>query len=136
MNRRELLVVVGGLATVGAGVVRRAAFAQPAPEPNIAAAPHAAWNARAEALKPVLQETRQAPVSLVHAQSDASQVLRYRMVVDAPASELSKRTLRKGDSFILDFGGHRTGFLAFDLQTSGREPDAPARLRLTFGEVP
>ena len=136
MNRRELLVVVGGLATVGAGLARRAAFAQPAPEPDMAAPPHAAWNARAEALKPVLRETRQAPVNLVRAESDPSQVLRYRMVVEAPASELAKRTLRKGDSFILDFGAHRTGFLAFDLQTSGREPDAPARLRLTFGEVP
>jgi hypothetical protein len=37
---------------------------------------------------------------------------------------------------ILDFGGHRTGNLSFLLQTEGREPDAPARLRFVFGEVP
>ncbi len=136
MNRRELLVVVGGLASLGPGLVRRAAFAQPAPPPSGAATPDADWNAKAEALKPVLQETRQLPVSIVRAEADASQVLRYRMVAEAPAAELAKRTLKKGESFILDFGGHRTGFLAFSLETSGREPDAPARLRFTFGEVP
>ena len=75
-------------------------------------------------------------MNIVRAEPDPSLVLRYRMAVDAPATELAKRTFKKGDSFILDFGGHRTGFFAFKLETSGREPDAPARLRLTFGEIP
>jgi alpha-L-rhamnosidase len=137
MNRRELLVVVGGLSALAAELIRRPLLAQAqAREPAIAAAPHAAWNAKAEALKPVLSETRQEPLNIVRAEPDPALVLRYRMAVDAPASELGRRTFRKGDSFILDFGGHRTGFFAFNLETSGREPDAPARLRLTFGEVP
>jgi alpha-L-rhamnosidase len=136
LNRREVLLVAGGLVT--ADLIARSARAQesPPPEPAIAATPDATWNARAEALKPVLHETRQEPLNIVRAEPDSSLVLRYRMAVDAPATELAKRTFKKGDSFILDFGGHRTGFLAFKLETSGREPDAPARLRLTFGEIP
>ncbi|HEX3140569.1 MAG TPA: hypothetical protein VHQ87_10975, partial [Rhizobacter sp.] len=49
---------------------------------------------------------------------------------------LATADLRAGSSFIVDFGGHRTGYLSFVLGTSGREPDAPVRLRFTFGEVP
>jgi hypothetical protein len=136
MNRREVLLVVGGV--IAAELVREPARAQESPprEPAIAGTPHAAWNAKAEALMPVLHETRQQPLNIVRAEPDPSRVLRYRMAVEAPASELAKRTFRKGDSFILDFGGHRTGFFAFKLETEVREPDAPARLRLTFGEIP
>jgi hypothetical protein len=138
MNRREVLLVVGGLTSLAGNLLRQSARAQESPprDPAIAAEPHPQWNAKAEALKPVLHETRQEPLNLVRAERDASRVLRYRMDVDAPAGELAKRTFKKGDSFILDFGGHRTGYFNFKLETSGREPDAPARLRLTFGEVP
>jgi alpha-L-rhamnosidase len=138
MNRREILLVVGGLSTLAGGLLRQTARAQapPPPDPAIAAPPHDTWNAKAEALKPVLHETRQEPLNIVRAERDDSRALRYRMDVDAPATALARRTFKKGDSFILDFGGHRTGFFNFKLETSGREPDAPARLRLTFGEVP
>lgn len=78
----------------------------------------------------------QAPISLVRAVPDAAQALRFRMEPEAPASALSSRVLRKGDSVIVDFGGHRTGYLSFRLDTQGRSPDSPARLRFVFGEVP
>ncbi|KAK0349251.1 hypothetical protein LTR94_033897, partial [Friedmanniomyces endolithicus] len=66
---------------------------------------------------------------------DPAQILRFRVEEDASITDFATRSFRKGDSFILDFGGHRTGHLSFDLETVGREPDAPARLKLTFGEV-
>ncbi|MFZ2987596.1 hypothetical protein [Ideonella sp.] len=96
--------------------------------------PH--WLALAEALTPALYETEQQPLRLVAAVADASHPLRYRMEDLGDVASLAQADLRAGDSFILDFGGHRTGYLSFLLGTSGREPDAPARLRLTFGEVP
>ncbi|MEO8064153.1 MAG: glycoside hydrolase [Pseudomonadota bacterium] len=132
MNRRELLLVVGASA-VGAAI---------SPTPAAAAAAAAAagddrtrWAAKAQALMPSLHETEQAPLQLVRATA-ADLPLRFRMDSDAPASELAKRVLHKGDSVVVDFGGHRTGYLSFRLETEGREPDAPARLRFTFGEVP
>jgi len=94
------------------------------------------WLEAAQALIPTLVTIPQAPVSLVHPVADDSLPLRYRMERDAPAAELENRLLKKGDSFILDFEGHRTGRLSFDLVGEGRGVDAPVRLRLTFGEVP
>jgi alpha-L-rhamnosidase len=127
MNRRELILVVGASA-VGAALPLTAVAA--------ATDDRARWAARAQSLTPALHETEQSPLNLVRALAAPELPLRFRMETEAPASELARRVLRKGDSFILDFGGHRTGFLSFHLATEGREPDAPVRLRFTFGEVP
>ena len=51
----------------------------------------------------------------------------------APASELEKKLFRRGDSVILDFGEHRTGYLSFRLIGEGVHVDAPTRLRLILG---
>jgi hypothetical protein len=136
MKRRHFLLAAGSLAGAGitlapgaAGQVRKLA-------PAIAGTPVAAWAAKAEALVPVLGRTVQRPRRLVRAVADPAAVLRFRMEPEAGADALEERVWRKGDSFILDFEGHRTGYLSFRLGTRGREPDAPARLRLVFGEVP
>ena len=94
------------------------------------------WLQIAESLKPALQETAQVPIHLVTPVADSSFYLRWRMDVSAPATALEQRLYRPGESFILDFGGHRTGYLSFDLIGVGENVDAPARLRFTFGEVP
>ena len=73
---------------------------------------------------------------LVRAVAAPEAPLRFRMETEAPASALAGRQLKRGDSVIVDFEGHRTGYLSFRLATEGREPDAPVRLRFTFGEVP
>ena len=138
MDRRELLLTIGGV-TLASMIMNSGETAEaqtPAMEPAIAGEPVAAFAAKAESFVPTLRESIQMPVALVRAVADASLVLRYRMEVEANAAVLATRSYRKGDSFIVDFGGHRTGYLAFDLQTEGREPDSPARLKLTFGEVP
>jgi alpha-L-rhamnosidase len=90
----------------------------------------------AEKLKPRLNETLQSPIAVVKPISDPARYLRWRMDVDAPGSDLPKRLLRKGDQFILDFVGHRTGHFGFRLVGGGPSVDAPVRLKVTFGEVP
>lgn len=138
MNRRELLIVAAG-AALPAVVTNSAVSAADSPgdttnptDPDTLAR----WKRQAEALMPRLVETEQLPVSLVRAVAAPDSPLRFRMEREAAAGDLAKREFRRGDSVIVDFEGHRTGFLSFHLATEGRDPDAPVRLRLTFGEVP
>ncbi len=141
LNRRSLLK-----STTGAAMLPLAsslapwlsAEAQTAPSPNIGStrAQRTRWVALAESLKPTLHETIQQPISIVHSIADPTLYLRWRMEPEAPGADLPKRLLHKGDTFILDFGGRRTGNFAFRLVGEGISVDAPARLRLTFGEVP
>jgi hypothetical protein len=136
MNRRELLLTIGGAALASpASVQAEAVAAQPLalPPPGDTLS---AWAAKAESLIPQLLETEQLPVRLVRAVAAPEAPLRFRMETEAPASALIGRQLKRGDSVIVDFEGHRTGYLSFRLATEGRAPDAPVRLRFTFGEVP
>jgi hypothetical protein len=94
------------------------------------------WVEIAESLKPVLHEEVQLPLTMVHPVADPSVYLRWRMDVVAPAASIEQRTFVPGEQFIVDFGHHRTGYLSFSISGVGRNVDAPARLRLTFGEVP
>ncbi len=134
MNRRELLITVGGAAAAGAlpGARLNAAESIDSTDPAMLAR----WTQKAESLTPELVETEQWPVSLVRAVPAPEAPLRFRMERESPAKDLSSRELKRGDSVIVDFEGHRTGFLSFHLATEGRDPDAPVRLRLVFGEVP
>jgi hypothetical protein len=99
------------------------------------APPNQTFLAKAEALKPTLTETIQHPIALVRTIADPTLPLGWRIETDAPIEALATRTYKRGDSFIVDFGGHRTGHLSFHLTGVGRGVDAPVRLRLTFGEV-
>ncbi|WP_129645430.1 alpha-L-rhamnosidase-related protein [Peristeroidobacter agariperforans] len=140
MNRRDVLFAMGGsctaLAGCGGGGGSSPTQAPEPPPPVDPGDPRAAWAATAQSLIPTLIETEQRPIDIVRAVADPSLPLRFRMEREATADLLNTYTFGKGESFILDFGGHRAGFLSFELQTVGRAPDAPARLRLTFGEVP
>src|SRR6188768_1870408 len=124
MNRRELLLTIGGAALAGSA----SAQAETAVAPALAPPPDKllkAWAAKAESLIPELLESVQWPVNLVRAVEAPGAPLRFRMETESPASALEKRELRRGDIVIVDFEGHRTGYLSFRLATEGREPDAP-----------
>jgi alpha-L-rhamnosidase len=136
MKRRDVLLLMGGSAVAAAALDLGEAEAQADHPRAKAGEPVKSWADKAEALMPRLTETEQRALSLVRAVAAPDAPLRFRMDVEAPAADLAKRVLKKGDSVIVDFGGHRTGHLSFRLETEGREPDAPARLRFTFGEVP
>lgn len=112
----------------------------------------------AEALKPELKRTRQAPLSLVTVEKDESQLLGWKTT---PAGSLEDMLpIGKGESVVIDFGassssplslcrllkvlnsafagGHRAGFFSFTVVAvqHGIEPaDAPARIRLVYGEI-
>ncbi|KAK4704386.1 hypothetical protein P7C70_g1820, partial [Phenoliferia sp. Uapishka_3] len=90
----------------------------------------------AEALKPVLKSTPSPPLRVITIERDESALLGWK-AVDAGSLE-DVKCLKPGESCILDFGGHRAGYFSFDLVDVpyGMEPaDAPARLKLVFGEV-
>jgi alpha-L-rhamnosidase len=91
---------------------------------------------KAEELKPVLQEWVETPSSVVEFKPDPKHFFGTKPVPSHTIEELSKLSYGKGDQFILDFKSHRVGYLSFQLGVDGVNVDAPARLRLTFGEVP
>ena len=125
MNRRDFLGAGAGLALA----------AQSAPAQSGGEATRR-WIALAESLKPKLHETVRKPATLVRPVADSAAFLKWRMESLGPAADLAGRSLKRGDSFILDFGSHITGHLAFSLSGEGPAVDSPVRLKLTFGEVP
>ncbi len=122
MNRRQFLAGAAALAT------NARAHGQPEERQRLVAA--------AEALKPKLQEVVRKPVRLVNPIVDTLQFLRWRMEDKGPAIDIERRALKRGDEFILDLGGHLTGYLRFRLVGEGAAVDSPVRLKLVFGEVP
>lgn len=96
----------------------------------------ARWISIAEDLTPSLKETEQSPIALVRMEKAEQHPLAYRAVREHAIEDLSQLQWSDGQSFILDFGEHRTGHLSFLLDWTGAGADAPARLRFVFGEVP
>jgi hypothetical protein len=76
------------------------------------------------------------PAGIVKMVADGTAFLRWRVEPVSPVDALSERLLRRGDAAIIDFGRHLTGHFSFSIAGEGRGVDAPARLKLTFGEVP
>ncbi|KAI9488489.1 bacterial alpha-L-rhamnosidase domain protein [Zychaea mexicana] len=90
----------------------------------------------AQALIPKLVYTDEEPLETVSFEPDDTVFLRHRRVAQDPMSVHEETWYSTGADFIVDFEGHRTGYLSFDLDAQGINVDSPARLRLTFGEVP
>jgi len=91
---------------------------------------------KAEQLKPSLNEFVQTPLALVSPVKDAAQALGWWIEEVGDADAIASRLLKKkGDTLIIDFGGHRAGHLSFDIENIGEAIGAPVRLRFTFGEV-
>jgi alpha-L-rhamnosidase len=91
---------------------------------------------KAEQLKPQLYETTVKPTALVEILEDESVIHGWSSAFKAPISTLAKQEFRKKDSFILDFGDHQVGYLKMHIRPAGSPPDAPLKLKLTFGEMP
>lgn len=88
---------------------------------------------KAEALVPELIRTPVSPVRLVEIVPAGED---YAAAEKAPATALADLPLGRGDRICLDFGDHRVGYLSFTLSPVSSPPDAPAFLRLKFGEIP
>ena len=141
MDRRKALGLGGSALVFGLFGSNGFAFASPhastsATGNGVEYAPQVdAFLAKAQACKPTLTETVQSPLGLVTPVVDTTRALGWRMDPAGSPEELESRVFHKGDMFIIDFGGHRTGHLSFDLLGVGRNVDVPARLRFVFGEV-
>ena len=141
MNRRDALRMAGSvLAMAGFGLAKTALAKADdnaaVSKPGIAyAPPNTTFLAKAEACKPALSETLQSPLGLIKPVANAAQPLGWDITPAGGVDLLEALVLNKGDSCIIDFGGHRTGHLSFDLLGVGHNVDAPARMRLVFGEV-
>lgn len=88
--------------------------------------------AKAQALTPTLIETDIAPARTVIVVPDGPDFAAKELAPGFAAS----RPLGRDDSLCLDFGNHCVGYLSFTLTPVGSPADAPAYLRLRFGEIP
>ncbi|GAA5987223.1 hypothetical protein JCM10908_001865 [Rhodotorula pacifica] len=92
----------------------------------------------AESLKPTLLETHIPVHQVIVVEHDESAILGWSKK-PAPVERLEELPLlSSGDQCILDVGEHITGYLQFGLAGLPHEvepADAPARIKLTFGEV-
>lgn len=84
---------------------------------------------KAKKLDPKLIEREIKPTKIVN-------ILENGEVKDrANYSEISNIALSKDDSIVLDFDNHQVGYISITLKSVGSPQDAPAYLRLKFGEV-
>lgn len=90
----------------------------------------------AEQLKPTLYETVVYPTQVIEVVEDANAFQGWQTKPIESYESLSEKSFGKNDSFILDFGDHQVGYLTLALEPVGYAPDAPLRLKLTFGEMP
>ncbi len=137
MNRRDALRLTGSFLTVAATGLSTAVRAEDttAKTATAYAPPRTDFLAKAEACKPTLSETVQPPLGLIKPVVDTAQPLGWRIEPAGGPEALDALVLHKGDSCIIDFGGHRTGHFSFELLGVGPNVDAPARIRFVFGEV-
>lgn len=91
-----------------------------------------AFVAKAQALTPRLIEREAAPVRTVNivprGEDHAAETVSPVFDRSAP--------MGRGDRLCLDFGEHLVGYVTFSLTPVGSPADAPALLRLRFGEIP
>jgi hypothetical protein len=90
----------------------------------------------AEDLLPQLYERFVSPESIVDFEFDSTKYFNVRSKVIHAADGFDMLTWSRGEHFILDFGEHLVGYVSFNLGAHGVNVDAPARLKLTFGEIP
>lgn len=89
---------------------------------------------KADALTPKLIQTKIEPKKLVSIQKLENEKL---SVCDAGSTDqLKDISMGRNDSVILDFGTHHVGYVRFRLVPVGSPPDAPAYIRIKFGEMP
>lgn len=87
---------------------------------------------KARALAPRLIETAVRPVGTAVIVSDGLDFSARR----AEEGFVKSRPMGRDDRLCLDFGDHQVGYVSFTLTPVGSPPDAPAFLRLKFGEIP
>jgi len=93
------------------------------------------WLKKAEKATAELLHTAKLPVSVITVTNDPAAFQGWRIGSRAEVASACDRPLAPGDSFILDFGEHLTGYASLSLRAFDIPVDAPVRLQLIFGEV-
>lgn len=107
-------------------------YTSPFPEPD------ARLLGIAEQLKPELIRTELPVRNVVEVVADDASLLGWKAVPAAVPLVEDLPLQNTGKTFVLDVGEHIAGYLSFDVagMPFEKEPaDAPARIKLTFGEV-
>ena len=94
------------------------------------------WLKLAEKNKPQLTISEWTPKSIISVKEDTSSFQDLRVNERRDISEIYITPLDSYENgVIFDFGRHMTGYLKFSLKSLTRTPDAPLRLKFTFGET-
>lgn len=86
---------------------------------------------KANSLEPKLINTEVKPVSIVEVFNGVED---WEVKKINDIDKLDTYSIGKGDSVCLDFGNHQVGYVSFKIIPVGSPPDAPAHIRLKFGE--
>ncbi|MDQ6417992.1 sugar hydrolase [Paenibacillus sp. LHD-117] len=90
----------------------------------------------AESIMPALRQDEVSPLHIVQITEDQEAFQSWRTTIVGKAEDLKERPFGKGDSVILDFGDHLVGYVSLAIKPVGSPPDAPLKLKLTWGEMP
>ena len=88
--------------------------------------------AKVDKLRPVLIKTAVSPKDIINIYMGEND-WEYSKIGEA--ENIKQNEMKKGDSICLDFGDHLVGYISFDIATTGMPADAPAYIRLKFGET-
>ena len=94
------------------------------------------WLQKAQENMPVLSETIKQPKEIVSIVKDDAAYQGWKVIPQSPVQDFYKASLKSQSGSIIDFGEHLTGYFTFVVSPLNRTPDAPARIKFTFGEVP
>ncbi len=95
----------------------------------------ASWLENAEKATPSLIRTLKKPVAVITVTNDPACFQGWKIGSTADVKSVYDRPLKPGDSFLLDFGEHMTGYAQLSLRSFDIPVDAPVRLAMIFGEV-
>ena len=88
---------------------------------------------KAQSLRPTLFKTEVTPVASVVIEPVGDD---FKTVKAADWEEAKGTQLNPSDTFCIDFGTHCVGYVTLKFGSAGSPPDAPAFIRLKFGELP
>ena len=92
---------------------------------------------KAEENRPEIRTEEIAPVRIAEIVPDSSRLNgTAAKTSEKDISQLSSYAWKRDDRLILDFGDHRVGTFAIDIDQTGSPMDAPLYLRVKFAEVP
>lgn len=90
---------------------------------------------KAKQLQPKIYQKKISPQKIISLINDPSAIHHWSSKIVSDANDYLNKSFHSGDSFIIDFGQHNVGYLSFLCESTGSPPDAPAHIKLTFGET-